>query len=378
MSDLSLVLLGAGESSRFKLKTKKQWLRCKNWPLWQFVANRFENFYKFEKIVITSSEKEKKLMEKIADYTFVEGGKTRQESLLKALEHINSKYVLVSDIARVCIKKELIENILKYKDDADCIAPYINVSDTVVYKNETIDREEIKLIQTPQLSKTVTLKKAISQNRIFTDESSAIRWFGGKVLYIKGDSAHKKLTFIDDLNDIKCLIPPSNDIFTGIGYDIHPFIQNKPMMLGGVKITEEYGFKGHSDGDVLIHSIIDALLGAVGYGDIGEFFPDNDPKYKNIDSKILLKEIEEIITKTGYEIVNIDVTIIAQKPKISPFKNSIQKTLSKILNIEKSKINIKATTAEKLGFIGREEGVAVKSVANLKFYDWRKALGGSK
>ncbi|WP_281951194.1 bifunctional 2-C-methyl-D-erythritol 4-phosphate cytidylyltransferase/2-C-methyl-D-erythritol 2,4-cyclodiphosphate synthase [Nitrosophilus kaiyonis] len=378
MSDLSLVLLGAGESSRFKLKTKKQWLRVENWPIWQFVAKRFENFYKFKKIVITASDYELKLMQNMAGFTFVKGGKTRQESLINALEHIDSDYVLVSDIARVCINKEFIEKITEYIGKADCIAPYINVSDTVVYKNETIDREEIKLIQTPQLSNTKILKEALSKNIIFTDESSAIKWYGGKVEYIEGDKTFKKLTYIEDLEDIKCLKPPAKDIFTGNGFDIHPFVKNKPLMLGGVEITKEYGFKGHSDGDVLIHSIIDALLGAAGYGDIGEFFPDNEEKYKNIDSKILLKEIVEIIEKTGFEIVNIDATIITQKPKISPFKNEIKNSLSKILNLDKSKINIKATTTEKMGFIGREEGTAVLSSANLKYFDWTSVLGGKK
>lgn len=378
MSDLTLVLLGAGESNRFKLKAKKQWLRCENRPIWQYVANRFESFYKFKNIIITSSEKDINIMKKFSDYIFVKGGNTRQESLLNALEKVDTKYVLVSDIARVCIKEEYINKIVGYIGKADCIAPYIKVSDTVVYKNETIDRDEVKLIQTPQLSKTKTLKKALSQNRIFTDESSAIKWYGGNVLYIEGDKEHTKLTFIDDLKELKCLEPPSNDIFNGTGFDIHPFVENKPMMLGGVEITKEYGFKGHSDGDVLIHSVIDALLGAAGYGDIGEFFPDTDIKYKGIDSKKLLEEVKNIIYSTGLEIVNIDVTIVAQKPKISPFKDKMKKVLSNILEIEKSKINIKATTAERLGFIGREEGVAVMSSANLKNFNWLEAAGGIK
>ena len=142
------------------------------------------------------------------------------------------------------------------------------------------------------------------------------------------------------------------------------------MFLGGIKLPYEYGFKAHSDGDVLIHSLIDALLGAAGAGDIGEFFPDTDDTYKGIDSKILLEKIVNFIYSVGYEIVNIDLTIIAQKPKINPFKNDIKSSISKLLNLPKQFINIKATTAEKLGFIGREEGVAVQSIANLKYYNW--------
>jgi len=378
LSDLTLVLLGAGESSRFNLKVNKQWLRCQNWPIWLYVAKNFESFYKFKNIVITSSENEIELMKKYANYDFVVGGESRQDSLLRALERVKTPYVLVSDIARICIKESFVKKIIEYLGKADCIAPYITVSDTVVYKNETIDRDDVKLIQTPQLSKTEILKKALSQNKIFTDESSAVKWFGGKVLYIKGDKAHKKLTYLEDLKELKCLKPPAKTIFSGNGLDIHPFVENKPMMLGGVEITKEYGFKGHSDGDVLIHSIIDALLGAAGFGDIGEFVPDTEEKYKNIDSKLLLKEIVDILNKTGFEIINIDSTIIAQKPKISPFKEKIKNSLCEILKIEKSQINIKATTAEKLGFIGRKEGVAIISSANLKYFDWHEALGGLK
>ncbi len=376
MSDLTLVLLGAGESSRFSLKCKKQWLRIENTPLWLYVTKRFESFYKFKKIVITSHKDEIELMKKFADYEFVEGGDTRQESLLNAINKVDTNYVLVSDIARACIKKEFIEKIVSFLNKADCVAPYINVSDTVVYKNETIDREKVKLIQTPQLSKTSLLKKALSQNRVFTDESSAIKHFGGKVIYIEGEKEHHKLTFKEDLKYIECLKPPSKEILTGIGFDIHPFDKDRTMFLGGVKITDKFGFKGHSDADVAIHSLIDALLGAAGLGDIGELFPDNDEKYKNIDSKLLLQSVKNLLNVTGYEIINIDLTIIAQKPKISPFKNEMKKVLCEILDIDKNKINIKATTAEKLGFIGREEGVAVQSIANLKYFDWVKATGG--
>ncbi len=372
MSDISLVLLGAGESSRFKLNVKKQWIRVGDKPLWLYVAKRFEDSFNFKKIVITSTKDELPLMKKFADFEIIEGGKTRQESLLNALKKIDSKYVLVSDIARACIKKDFIKKIISFANGADSIVPYLNVSDTVVYQNETINRDEVKLIQTPQLSKTSMLKKALLQDRIFTDDSSAIKEIGGEVKYILGDREHHKLTYIEDLNYLNCLKAPSNKILSGIGIDIHPFVKNKPMYLGGVKIEEDFGFKAHSDGDVAIHSIIDALLGAANFGDIGEIFPDSDEKYKDVDSKVLLKYVKNLLQKCGYEIINIDVSIIAQIPKISPFKDSMQKTLSKILEIEKYKINIKATTAEKLGFIGRKEGVMVLSTANLKYFDWQK------
>ena len=147
------------------------------------------------------------------------------------------------------------------------------------------------------------------------------------------------------------------------------------MYLGGVKLDTDYGFKAHSDGDVVIHSLIDALLGAAGYGDIGEFFPDNDEKYKNISSIELLQKVLEILKKTGFEIVNADITIIAEKPKLQNYKTKIQRNLSNLLN---ARVNIKATTNEKMGFIGRGEGVSVISIANLKYKDWYEDYNSRK
>ena len=373
MSNVTLIVLCAGNSSRFQLTAKKQWLRTENSPLWLFVTNRLKKFSHFDKIIIASHKSEINYMKNFSDeFVFVQGGETRQESMKNALEKVESDYVMVTDVARACIPKDVIENLIASKEEANCIVPVLNVSDTVVYKNDTINRDEVKLIQTPQLSQTAILKDALNTDIEFTDDSSAIKKAGGTVKYIKGSLKSKKLTFGEDIDSIDCIKAPSNNFFNGTGFDIHPFEENKEMFLGGIKIDVPYGFKAHSDGDVLIHSLIDALLGACGAGDIGEFFPDTDAQYKNIDSKILLKDIVEFIYNVGYEIVNIDLTIIAQKPKINPYKNEIKSTIAKLLNLDKQFVNIKATTAEKLGFIGRAEGVAVQSSATLKYYDWKR------
>jgi 2-C-methyl-D-erythritol 4-phosphate cytidylyltransferase/2-C-methyl-D-erythritol 2,4-cyclodiphosphate synthase len=309
-------------------------------------------------------------MKNFADFTFVKGGKSRQESLINALKEVKTPYVLVSDHARGCVPKEMVDKIIENKNKADCIVPYLTVSDTVVYENETIDREKIKLIQTPQLSKTDVLKKALESNTIYTDESSAIKAMGGSVFYVKGSHLAHKLTFKEDIEKLPCLKPPSKDTFVGYGFDIHPFEKNKAMYLCGIKIREDFGFKAHSDGDVALHALIDSLLGAAGAGDIGELFPDSDLAYKDIDSKILLKNCVNFIKSVGFTIINTDITIIAQKPKLLSFKEAMRKEVASLLGIEKHRVNIKATTAEKLGFIGREEGVAVSAVSTLKFYQW--------
>ena len=370
--DVSLIVLCAGNSTRFEHKTKKQWIRVGNEPLWLNVTKRLTSYSDFENVIVASHEKELNYMKNFTDdYLFVKGGNTRQESILNCLEHVKTKYVMITDVARACIPKSVISNLLTEKNSADCIVPVLNVTDTVIYETTTINRDNVKLIQTPQLSNTQILKKALDTQIEFTDESSAIKNINGSIKYIQGSNESKKLTLGNELEDLPCLSVPSNDFFTGTGFDIHAFEDNKEMFLGGIKLPYEYGFKAHSDGDVLIHSVIDALLGACGAGDIGEFFPDTDEKYKGIDSKILLNEIASFIYNVGYEIVNIDVTIIAQKPKINPFKNEIKTSMAKLLGIEKQFINIKATTAEKMGFIGRAEGVAVQSIATLKYYNWK-------
>ncbi len=371
MPDLSLVMLGAGNSTRFDMGIKKQWLRFGETPLWLFATQNISKNLELKEIIVTASEDEIDYMQRFdKNLKIVKGGKTRQESLKNALLHVSTPYVLVSDAARVCIEKEMLLRIIDKKDEADIVVPYINVSDTVVYKNETIDREEVKLIQTPQLSKTKILKKALNSESIFTDDSSAIKAIGGKVCYVKGNKRAHKLTFFEDLQLIECKKAPSKDIYIGNGFDVHPFEEGRFMYLGGVKIRDDIGFKAHSDGDVAIHALIDSLLGAIGAGDIGELFPDNDGRYEDIDSKELLKEVYNFLTRVGYEIINCDLTIIAETPKLKEFKQEMSETLAKILNIEPVKVNIKATTTEKLGFIGRKEGVAVNATSAVKLKNW--------
>ena len=372
MADFTLILLAAGSSSRFELDVKKQWIRINHKPLWQEVADKCEETKHFNKIIITSSSDDIEFMRNYADYTFVEGGNTRQESLKNSLLEVSTKYVLVSDIARSCISEDFLARIISNIGKNDCIVPYLAVTDTIVYEDKTIDRDKVKRIQTPQLSLTSALKNALELKEEFTDESSAIVANGGTREFILGEENAHKITHLSDLNKLTCLSAPSSDTFSGAGFDVHAFGDDKEMFLGGVKIESDYGFIAHSDGDVAIHALIDALLGAAGMGDIGMMFPDNDDSYKGIDSKDLLKRVVTKLYNFGFIIVNIDLTITAQKPRIGNYKLAMRKVLSNILHVESSRVNIKATTTEKLGFIGRGEGVGVIANANLKYFDWTK------
>lgn len=372
MPDLSLVMLGAGSSSRFAKQVKKQWIRVDDTPLWLHATENLAKIYPFKHIIVTVSPDEMNYAKKFSDtIIFVEGGNSRQESLKNALLHVETSYVLVSDIARPCIDKSMFERILEQSSHYDIVVPYLSVVDTVVYEEKTINREAIKLIQTPQLSNTKILKKALETTVDYTDDSSAIQALGGSVGYVKGSKEALKLTCREDIDAIPCLKAPSSHLFVGNGFDVHRFEEGKVMMLGGIEVHQEIGFKAHSDGDVVIHALIDALLGASGAGDIGELFPDSDALYKNIDSKALLQKVCDFLKKVGFEIINCDITIMAEFPRLSSFKDSMRFCLARIMEIPPIHVNIKATTTEKLGFIGREEGVGVNATATLKYYDWK-------
>ena len=371
MSNISLIMLAAGDSTRFNMGVKKQFIRLGDDPLWLFATKNLSSFYSFKKIIVTSSNIS--YMKKFAkNYEFVQGGASRMQSLKNALDLVESEFVMVSDVARVLISKNLFNRLLENIHNADCITPALKVCDTALYENEqSLQREKIKLIQTPQLSRTALLKKALQTGQEFTDDSTAVAAVGGKIWFVSGEENARKITFKEDLKKLK-LPTPSKDIFTGNGFDVHEFGKKRALLLGGVEIHPTMGLKAHSDGDVLAHALSDALLGASSLGDIGELFPDTDLKYKNADSMKLLAQIYTQIRQYGFICVNIDITILAQKPKIGDFKKEIAKNIAQILDLDEFKVNVKATTTEKLGFIGRSEGIAVQASVNLKYFDWTK------
>lgn len=370
MSDITLILLGAGSASRFKLPPKKQWLWIENQPLWLKVAHDFQTIHVFKDTMIVSSKEDIHSMSNFADFTFVEGGDSRQQSLKNALKDVTTPYVLVSDIARCCLDETMIKRVILAKEPKACVVPTLPMVDTLYLEKAPIDREGVKIIQTPQLSCTQTLKNALDSQSEFTDDSSAVASLGGEIIFVEGSAKAHKLTTVEDLAKMTCLKAPSNRALSGFGIDIHAFEEGKPMVLCGVEIDSPFGFKAHSDGDVAIHALIDALLGAAGLGDIGEFYPDTSDAYKDVDSKLLLEDTVQRLHHFGYVIGNVDLTIIAQTPKLLTYKKAMRFQLAKLLNLTPNLVNIKATTAEKLGWIGRKEGVAVEAISTLYYYDW--------
>lgn len=376
--ETTIILLASGDSSRFLQNNlpKKQWLRLGKLPLWRDLVDRFAKMG-FEKIFVTFCKQEVKYARGFFP-NIIEGGASRTESILKALQKVNTSYVLIQDVARFQPLEKVINELFEKavaNPQLCCIAPRMKIADTLYHQEGYYPkREDFFAIQTPQLSKTKDLKLAL-QKGDFSDESSAIKANGGQVDFVEGSTLMHKITYPYDLFHLKSYAPDFvEEKRVGNGLDIHGFEEDKKMLLCGVEIESPFGFRAHSDGDVGIHSLIDGILGAIGAGDIGEWFPDTDVEFRGIDSKILLQEVLLFAKNVGYEIGYVDLTILAQVPKILPYKDEMKQTLSRILNLAPHQINLKATTGENLGFIGRKEGVCVLSNVEMKTIDWSKNL----
>lgn len=407
--NISLIIMSAGESRRFRQNcaVKKHWIRVCGKPLWLFVADNLNARYKFDKVIVTANANEVAYMKRFCDYEIVCGGNSRQKSLENALKCVNSEFVAVSDAARFCLDFAVLDNLFAVDlRGIDCVIPTLSVADTIFMEGESsgescdkgeslgesgikqyLNRNAVKLVQTPQISRVTTLQKAITLGD-FSDESSAINALGGKIICVEGSDKMHKLTHFSDLGRIlthfdlsqrtqdsanrHCEIRHTaqttanpSDIRIGYGFDTHRFCKGDEITLCGVKIKCDFGIEAHSDGDVALHALMDALLGAVGFGDIGEWFPPNDERFKGADSLKLLAQVVDFTQGVGFGIVNVDMMILAETPKITPHKDKMLEILSKALHLGKNRINIKATTMEKMGFVGRKEGICAKAVVSL-------------
>ena len=244
------------------------------------------------------------------------------------------------------------------------VVPYLNSENSVKYRNNNkinnLNRDKILLTQTPQCFNFNELFKLYKNNKEkITDEASLYLNNNKKIKFILGDKNNFKITTVNDLKYLKL------ETYYGIGFDIHRLIKNKKLFLGGVKIPFHSGLKGHSDGDVILHAIIDSLLGAMRKSDIGTLFPSNSSKFKNIRSKNMLAPVLKLLNHNNFSINNIDINLICENPKVSRIRNKIIKSLSNLLSVNRNLINLKGKTVEKLGIIGKEQAIACEVVCSL-------------
>ena len=364
MSDC-FILLSAGKSKRFKSKLNKQFLSYKNKPLFEHSLKTAIDSNLFKKILIVSNKKIKNISYKNIDV--IKGGAERHNSTQNALNYLKNKKiknVFIHDAARPNLSIKLLHRLKKELKKNNAVVPYLKSENSVKYKIKNkinnLDRNKILLTQTPQCFNFQELFNLYKSNKeIITDEASLYLRNNRKIKFILGDKKNFKITTIDDLNYLK------SNTYYGIGFDIHRLIKNKKLFLGGIKIPFHSGLQGHSDGDVIIHAIIDSFLGAMKKGDIGTYYPSNSSRFKNIRSKNMLKPVVELLNDNDFSINNIDINLICENPKVSKIRNRIIKSLSELLSINRNLINLKGKTVEKLGIIGKEQAIACEVICSL-------------
>jgi len=294
----------------------------------------------------------------------VSGGAERRDTVASALAMVpqDTTHVLIQDGARPFVTKELIGRVVAALSQNDAVIPGVTPKSTIRTKDETLERGSLFEVQTPQGFElnllTHAYEYAYETGFVGTDDAGIVEHHGeAKVTIVEGEYSNIKITTPEDL--------PVNSR-TGMGYDVHKLVGGRKLMLGCTHIPYELGLLGHSDADVLAHAIADALLGAAALGDIGRHFPDSDPAYEGMSGEEILSRTGQIIRDAGYEIVNIDATLVAQKPKIAPFAEDMMLNTSKALGIDKVCCSIKATTEEGLGITGSGEAMAAYAVATIK------------
>ncbi len=298
--------------------------------------------------------------------TVVQGGATRADSVKNGLATAHGELVAIHDAARPFVSADLITKALQTAAESGAAAPAVPVKDTIKIAADsrvvsTPDRSTLFAVQTPQCFRTVLYRQALASvdaatAALVTDDCSLFELAGLPVTLTEGDYANLKITTPEDLQKEKTMR-------IGHGYDVHRLVEDRKLILGGVEIPYEKGLLGHSDADVLLHAVMDAVLGAAALGDIGKHFPDTDPAYKGADSLALTREVAAILSRHGYKLGNVDATLICQAPKLAPHIPAMRQNIAEAFGVDISAVSVKATTEERLGFTGEGLGIAAHAVA---------------
>jgi 2-C-methyl-D-erythritol 4-phosphate cytidylyltransferase/2-C-methyl-D-erythritol 2,4-cyclodiphosphate synthase len=302
----------------------------------------------------------------------IHGGAERADSVRAGLAAVEGDAVLVHDAARPFCPRAVVDRLLASLEFYEGAAPVMPVGDTLARIGDTleeaVDRSGLVRVQTPQAFRVDELKAAYERwsGPSPTDETTVARAAGMRVAAVEGDPALEKLTLPADFERAEQWLAGRLLPRTGMGFDVHAFAGEGPLVLGGVEVPHSRGLAGHSDADVVLHAITDALLGAAGLGDIGEHFPPSDPRWKGTDSSLFLAHAVELLRARGAIIDHMDCTIVAEAPKIGPHRESMRARIAQIAGLRADQVSIKATTTEGLGFTGRREGIAAQAVASIR------------
>ena len=378
----SLIILAGGNSHRFKSKIGKPYQKLAGKSLIELNLVKANKFKEIKKIVLVYNKKDSKRVKllKLKNIKLIIGGKSRQQSTFNALKYLKKhneiSKVLIHDVARPNFSSKLFASIIKNMKNSRAVIPKIKVQDAIKQiidssKEEYIigkKRDNLFLTQTPQgfnLQEIFNLHKTNSGK--YKDDDISLYMDLNKVKFIEGDKSNFKITDKSDFENLRNIYKSKQSV--GIGFDVHRLVPKRKLYLAGLRIKSKLGTLGHSDGDPVLHSVTDAILGACKMGDIGQMFSDKSKKFKNIRSSILLQRVIEQIKSKGYFVNNIDINIIAQKPKIKNYKNKMIENIAYLCETSNDRINIKGKTTEKLGVIGREKAIACEVICSVIKYD---------
>jgi 2-C-methyl-D-erythritol 4-phosphate cytidylyltransferase/2-C-methyl-D-erythritol 2,4-cyclodiphosphate synthase len=386
-----IVAAGRGERAGSHAEGPKQYRRIGGRPVISHTLDLFVNWQPAKHIVVVIHPDDAALFEMAraaaspagSRLSVVQGGATRQQSVLAGLDVLADhavSHVLIQDAVRPFVEPAILERTLTaFSHGARAVLPAVAVADTLKRADangnvaETVSRSGLFAAQTPQSFHYETIleahrRAAASGRTDFTDDASIAEWAGVRVHLVEGSAGNVKLTLQKDIamadQRLSHALP---DVRTGNGYDVHQLVAGGGVTLCGLLIPHDQALSGHSDADVALHALTDALLATCGAGDIGDHFPPSDPQWKGAASRIFLEHAAEIVRKAGGTIMNADVSLIAEAPKVGPHRDAMRRNLSEFLGISIDRCSVKATTNEKIGFIGRREGIAAIATATVVY-----------
>ena len=366
----AVIIAAAGKGTRMGGGIPKQFMKISGIPMIIRTIGAFADAGCSDRIFVVAgkdqTEAAGKLMEEYGlaeNVTIVEGGERRQDSIYEGLKQVagtDAEYVLIHDGARPFVHRETILAVLEAAVRHGAAVAAVPVKDSMRRVKGSVDREGLYAVQTPQGFRMDLIlfayEKAQKEGLEATDDATVAENAGFGVEIVDGTYDNIKVTTKEDM---------PMEMRVGTGFDVHGFTEGRPLVLGGVTIPYDKGLEGHSDADVLTHAVMDALLGAAAAGDIGKHFPDTDDSWKNVSSMALLEKTNEIIKAEGYKPSNIDVTLIAERPKISEYTEQMENNIAEVLGIDPAAVSVKGTTTEGLGFTGRGEGIAAQAVCSI-------------
>ncbi|MGE0252762.1 MAG: bifunctional 2-C-methyl-D-erythritol 4-phosphate cytidylyltransferase/2-C-methyl-D-erythritol 2,4-cyclodiphosphate synthase [Dongiaceae bacterium] len=384
MSTIALIV-AAGRGTRFAPSgLPKQYQKLGSKPVLRWCLEAFENHPEISKIAVVVHPQDIDIYAECIDglqkmLPPIVGGVTRQESVARGLEELKNhspRFVLIHDAVRPFVTNELVDRILAALKDHKAVLPALAVTDTIHQKNpknqtqRLLERQYLAAAQTPQgfffEAIVEAHKKAATATVDFTDDVAVIQAFGTPAQIVEGDPRNIKITSPEDILRLEQHLYPTSRLKFGQGFDVHRFKKGKSVRLGGIDIPFDKSLDGHSDADVVLHAICDAMLGCISAGDIGVHFPPHDEKWRGVDSAVLVAEVLKLLAQNHASLQQADITVLAEAPKIGPHRDQMLDRLAEILQLPRTAINVKATTLEGLGFIGRGEGIAAQAIVSVR------------